>query len=102
MGKNWQIIKNWFATNKALKVLSEYLGARLKDKVEILMRSFGALLTTWTIALFGSFIALISGLDPNWAVSIGTGLGATSLFLVQFYRVAFGASKNGNDNTTPT
>ncbi len=74
-----------------------YIKLRVNNKVEVIMRSFGGMLTAWTIALASSLVALVTGLPPNWGVSLSLGIGATSLFLVQLYRIAFGKPKtNGN------
>ncbi len=83
-----------------------YIKDRLNkpSSVELIVKSFGAMLTIWIIGFFASLISLVSGQPPNWGIMLATGLGSLSQFLVVFIRTVFGKKvENGNGNTdTPT
>jgi purine-cytosine permease-like protein len=89
MGKIWNLFYN-------------YVVGRLSkpDNVEMIMKSFGALLITWLTGLFGAIIAAISGEPAGWIFMLSLGLGGTSQFLVLLLRTMFG-KPNGN-GTPPT
>jgi len=72
------------------KNILDFIKGRLNKNIEIISKSFGTMIASWVIALFGSFIALASGLPPNWGVTLALGFGGTSQFLLILIRTAFG------------
>ena len=68
----------------------EFVKGRLNKNVEIISKSFGAMAILWSAGLFGSLIALATGLPPNWGVMLALGLGGTSEFVIILFRTMFG------------
>jgi len=74
----------------------EFVKGRLNKNVEIISKSFGAMAILWSAGLFGSLIALATGLPPNWGVVLALGLGGTSEFVIILLRTMFGKPNEEN------
>lgn len=77
--------------------LKKYIVNRLNSYVEVLAKSFGAMLIIWVSASSTGLIALVSGAVPNWGAVVATGLGGTAQFVITLLRAMFGKSYNGDE-----
>ncbi len=78
---------------KMIKRALTYLRSNLKKNLKTMLINTGALIISWTTALFGIAIGYVTSQPIVWGTALAIGIGATSQYVTASVKCIFGEKK---------